>query len=154
MELDWASKLRGTLSWEAGVYQHPSRHGATAARYYSVQHDMYSLGVVLIEIALWESFIAFDKDMKDFKPNVALWGKATSKVEGLRKGESGTGEGIMARLEKLAKLEVPVVMGDKHRQVILSCLSGIGEYREEINDVELGVRFIRTVLEDLEKISI
>ncbi|KAL8646233.1 MAG: hypothetical protein Q9226_006951 [Calogaya cf. arnoldii] len=66
VELDWASKLNGTLSWEEDVYQHPSRHGATAARYYSVQHDVYSLGVVLIEIAMWQSFIMFDEERQDF----------------------------------------------------------------------------------------
>ena len=112
---------------------------------------------MLIEIALWQSFIVFDEEMQDFKPNVALWRKAASKVEGLKKGESGAGEVVMARLEKLAKLEVPVVMGDKYRKVILSCLSGIGELEEHgeaADDVELGARFIQTVLEDLEDISI
>ena len=92
--------------------------------------------------------------MQDFKPNVVPWRKATSKVEGLKRGESGAGEGVMACLEKLARLEVPVVMGDKYRKVILSCLSGIGEHGTEADDVELGVRFIQTVLEDLEDISI
>ncbi|MCJ1260040.1 hypothetical protein MMC24_007880 [Lignoscripta atroalba] len=154
VESAWASKRSGTLSWEEDIYQHPSRHGATAARYYSVQHDVYSLGVVLIEIALWQSLIVFDEEMQDFKPNVVPWRKATSKVEGLKRGESGAGEGVMACLEKLARLEVPVVMGDKYRKVILSCLSGIGEHGTEADDVELGVRFIQTVLEDLEDISI
>ena len=96
----------------------------------------------------------FDKEMQDSRPNVALWGKAGSKVEGVKTGESGAGEGVMAHLEKLARLEVPVVMGDKYRKVILSCLGGIGEQEEETDDVELGVRFIETVLEDLEDISI
>lgn len=154
VETAWASKRNGTLSWEEDIYQHPSRHGTTAARYYSVQHDVYSLGVVLIEIALWQSLIVFDEEMQDFKPNVVPWRKATSKVEGLKRGESGAGEGVMAYLEKLARLEVPVVIGDKYRKVILSCLGGIGEHGTEANDVELGVRFIQTVLEDLEDISI
>ena len=96
----------------------------------------------------------FDEEMQDFKPNVVPWRKATSKVEGLKRGESGAGEAVMAYLEKLARLEVPVVMGDKYRKVILSCLGGIGEHGTEANDVELGVRFIQTVLEDLEDISI
>ncbi len=154
VDLNWVSKLNGTLSWEEDVYQHPSRHGATAAKYYSVQHDVYSLGVVLIEIALWQSFIVFDEGMLDFKPNVALWSKAASKVEGLKNGESGAGEGVMDHLQRLAKVDVPVVMGDKYRKVILSCLGGIVEHGEETDDVELGVRFIQTVLEDLEDISI
>ncbi|KAL8997289.1 MAG: hypothetical protein Q9169_003381 [Polycauliona sp. 2 TL-2023] len=154
VDLDWVSKRNGTLSWEEDVYQHPTRHGAMAARYYSVQHDVYSLGVVLIEIALWQSFIVYDKERQDFRPNTVLWGKAESKVEGLQKGESGAGEQIMAHLEKLARLEVPVVMGDKYRKVILSCLGGIGEHGEETDDVEMGVRFIQTVLEDLEDITI
>ena len=154
VETAWASKRNGTLSWEEDIYQHPSRHGATAARYYSVQHDVYSLGVVLIEIALWQSLIVFDEEMQDFKPNGVLWRKAASKVEGLKRGENGAGEAVMAFLEKLARLEVPVVMGDKYRKVILSCLGGVGEHGTEADDVELGVRFIQTILEDLEDISI
>lgn len=78
-----------------------------------------------------------------------------TKVEGLKKGESGAGAGVQAQLEKLARLEVPIIMGDRYRKVILSCLGGIEQHGEEADDdVELGVRFIQTVLEDLEDISL
>ncbi|KUJ09025.1 uncharacterized protein LY89DRAFT_741324 [Mollisia scopiformis] len=60
VEAEWASNRSGSLTWEEDIYQHPSRHGATAAKYYSVQHDVYSLGIVLIELALWRSFVVFD----------------------------------------------------------------------------------------------
>ena len=60
----------------------------------------------------------------------------------------------MVSVVKLAKLEVPVVVGDEYRKVILSCLGGFGEHGKETDDVELGISFIHTVLADLEDISI
>ncbi|KAF5002729.1 hypothetical protein FGRMN_125 [Fusarium graminum] len=40
------------------VYQHPSRIG-TAAVTFVMQHDIYSLGVCLLEIGLWKSFVDY-----------------------------------------------------------------------------------------------
>ena len=36
-----------------GVYQHPSRQGITVEERYNMSHDIYSLGVSMLEILLW-----------------------------------------------------------------------------------------------------
>lgn len=36
-----------------GIYQHPSRQGIRAQEKYNMSHDIYSLGVCMIEILLW-----------------------------------------------------------------------------------------------------
>jgi hypothetical protein len=38
--------------WKKNVYLHPDRHRMGVGDEYTVRHDVYSLGVVLLEIAL------------------------------------------------------------------------------------------------------
>ncbi|EJD50093.1 hypothetical protein AURDEDRAFT_150300 [Auricularia subglabra TFB-10046 SS5] len=47
--------------WWADVYRHPSRHGRQPYAALSLLHDVYSLGVVLLEIALWRSLITIEE---------------------------------------------------------------------------------------------
>jgi hypothetical protein len=157
VEAEWVSKRNGSLTWEEDIYHHPSRHGAAAAKYYSVQHDVYCLGIVLIEIALWRSFVMFTTKTNDFEPNKTVFRKGKELVEGLEKGDIAVSNNLKDEMEKLAKSEVPIAMGDKFSRVILTCLNGVNETEDgdnENNNVELGVRYIQNVLEGLEDISI
>ena len=43
--------------WECGLYRHPERQGSQPEKYFVMQHDIYSLGVILLEIGLRISFI-------------------------------------------------------------------------------------------------
>jgi hypothetical protein len=47
----------GETKLEDCLYQHPSRWGATAEQAFTIQDDIYSLGVVLLEIGLWQPFV-------------------------------------------------------------------------------------------------
>ena len=49
------------LKPEANIYRHPQRLG-NEVEYFVMQHDIYSLGVCLLEIGLWESYVAYDAD--------------------------------------------------------------------------------------------
>lgn len=51
------NRLYGDLEWERNLYRHPVRQGLWSEEAFIMQHDIYSLGVCLIEIALWQSFI-------------------------------------------------------------------------------------------------
>lgn len=46
----------GDPTWEKNLYRHPHRQGLVPEDAYTMQHDIYSLGVCLLEIGLWESF--------------------------------------------------------------------------------------------------
>ena len=67
--LDWTyvreisaatSMSGGDLSWPRMIYQHPERQGSPG-RYpekeYEAKHDIYSMGVVMLETLLWTPFI-------------------------------------------------------------------------------------------------
>jgi len=49
-------------SWEKNIYRHPHQQGFSSHEYYLMQDDIYALGVCLLEIGLWQSFVICDKE--------------------------------------------------------------------------------------------
>jgi hypothetical protein len=47
----------GDTLWEKNIYRHPRRQGQKPQDDYIMQHDIYSLGVCLLELGLWESLL-------------------------------------------------------------------------------------------------
>lgn len=54
---DSYTSLGGDDVAERNLYRHPHRQGLVAQESYNVCHDIYSLGVCLLEIGLWTSFV-------------------------------------------------------------------------------------------------
>ncbi|KAH0847979.1 hypothetical protein FOPE_01795 [Fonsecaea pedrosoi] len=105
------------------IYRHPGRQGVTPAERFSMCHDLYSLGVVLLEIGLWK---AIDEKLGDFQ------GKTPAEVKD--------------KLLNMAQ-HLSVVMGRKYRDIVLTCLH-IGE-NEEVG----SVRYVQEILGKLEELS-
>ena len=49
--------------WQKNIYRHPMRQGEAPEEAYTMQHDVYSLGVCLLEIGLWTSFVKYNADI-------------------------------------------------------------------------------------------
>ncbi len=47
----------GDSLWQQNLYRHPTRQGRRPIEDYRMQHDIYSLGVCLLEIGLWSSLV-------------------------------------------------------------------------------------------------
>lgn len=47
----------GDEEWTKNFYRHEERQGTEPQQRYAIKHDVYSLGICLLEIGLWESFI-------------------------------------------------------------------------------------------------
>ncbi len=106
-----------------GIYFHPREQAAERFEPYFMISDIYSLGVCLLEIAIWRSlFIAddakkdyvldntsgFEKLVDGYYPKEMLWAdKAKSK---------------MAELIRIAKAEIPRTMGNTFADVVVACL--------------------------------
>jgi serine/threonine protein kinase len=60
------SARKGGSDWTADIYRHPRRQGLQPEERYSMQHDIYSLGVCLLEIGLWEPFIITNAQGQEF----------------------------------------------------------------------------------------
>ncbi len=85
------SSMSATVDWEQRLYTHSSRH--EAGTLYTMAHDIYSLGVNLLEIGLWQSFISYDPSVQssNFDDDALPGGR---KICGdLRKGVAGAGSG-------------------------------------------------------------
>jgi hypothetical protein len=52
-----ASSILGQKLWQKRIYQHPERQGKYVDAVYKPKHDIYSLGVCILEILLWKSFV-------------------------------------------------------------------------------------------------
>jgi hypothetical protein len=56
---DSYTSLHGDNVAERNLYRHPHRQGLVAQERYNVRHDIYSLGVCLLEIGLWTTFVSY-----------------------------------------------------------------------------------------------
>lgn len=85
---------------ERNIYRHPDRQGPPDTRF-SVLHDIYSVGVVLLEVGLWRSVIDYDPDFPEM-----------------------LAEDIKETLEKHAEQRLPHYMGRAYTDATLACLRG------------------------------
>ena len=51
------TSLTGGMIWDRNLYRHPRRQGLKPDLPYSMQHDIYSFGVCLLEIGIWDSLV-------------------------------------------------------------------------------------------------
>ncbi|KAF8850822.1 hypothetical protein BDZ45DRAFT_751326 [Acephala macrosclerotiorum] len=174
---DGGTNFAGDATWEQNLYRHPSRQGEFPEEAFKMQHDVYSLGVCLLEIGLWQSFISYSSDPKpvpqygDAYEQFTTWldslgptGAMTSQQSGSSSVYSTT---IATRLKDyfvhLAKTRLPIAMGDKYSAVVMTCLTCLDEGNEDFGDetqvldedgILVAVRFIETILLKLNEISV
>ncbi|KAF4773323.1 HET-s domain protein [Colletotrichum scovillei] len=58
----YITTLGNAMDLERKIYQHPERQIRTSERDYSMAHDIYSLGVCMIEILCWKSLLQTRED--------------------------------------------------------------------------------------------
>lgn len=108
----------GDTAWEQNIYRHPSRQGEFPEQAYSMQHDIYSLGVCLLEIALWKSFVLWD-----------AYGTKTLKSpesEQIFRGAKTPFE-VKERLVEMARHKIPTRLGNRYAEVTIACLKCLDE---------------------------
>nr|POE87754.1 hypothetical protein CFP56_10983 [Quercus suber] len=144
---DGRTLQQGDLAWEQNLYRHPDRQGLKPEEIYTMQHDIYSLGVCLLEIGLWDSFVIYPHSGTLHTPNGVL---------GLHLGGS---EFSAPRLMKdylvaLAINKLPGVIGDLYKEVVVNCLTCLDKDNLDFGDetefqdadgVLVGVRYIEKV---------
>lgn len=111
-----------------------------------MQHDIYSLGVCLLEIGLWRSFV-------EYSPNQNPTGSQTYDLCAESTKNPGHPELVKSYLLSLATTELPGKMGTKYARIVESCLTCLdlgnedfGEESELHEDgVIVAVRYIEKV---------
>lgn len=124
---------------EMELYQHPSRTTGGKVSKYTFLHDVYSLGVCLLEIGLWTNFLDEDD-----------WPKLPQLTQAER----------CATFVELARSALPRVLGWAYADVVQKCLTctdgGFGKVDDAVDDNgrRVGVRYVDHVLAGLQSISL
>ncbi|KAK1780338.1 hypothetical protein QBC45DRAFT_323854 [Copromyces sp. CBS 386.78] len=172
---DGGTVMTGDMSWERNVYRHPFRQGFDPAERYRMQHDIYSLGVCLLEIGLWESFVEYSEEDEEFGRPRAQFGEPYYRFKNwlAEKGQATMKEARPANtfqalafslkqyLVEQARTRLAPRMGDKYAHIVLSCLTCLDDEKEdfdrrEIEDVDddtVAIHFAEKILNDLDQIS-
>ncbi|KAL9114966.1 MAG: hypothetical protein Q9227_001209 [Pyrenula ochraceoflavens] len=137
----------GDLDWTRNLYRHPKRQGQWPEDEYDMFHDIYSLGVAMLEIGLWTSFITFETGHAEATPPLEI---ASDQTKDIRDRSAAVKEALLT----LARKNLPARMGTRFTDVVISCLTGLdevdsrhGEIDSAFNEgeVAVGVRFIEQV---------
>lgn len=137
-------------------YLPPDRQGDDPSRKYSMLDDVYSLGVLFLEIARWKSFVD-PHSREQFLP--------LKRAKALVAPNSNTplsAERTHSRLCDIAKNEAAREMGSIIADVILKCLCcttgdqalGVGSTLNDSEGVAVGRAYIETVLAQLDRVSL
>lgn len=143
--------------WYKDLYRHPTRQGLNPEKVYSMRHDIYSLGVVLLEIALWTSFVRWDESRlvyvsSEYSCKLLEKGNTTAPGQKLKSPQD-----IQNVLLKTAERQVRLSMGGKFADIVISCLKCVdgnsmgplGDFEDE-DEVDVGIKYIDLIIEKLE----
>ncbi|OBT69032.1 hypothetical protein VE03_01302 [Pseudogymnoascus sp. 23342-1-I1] len=104
------------MRWILDVYRHPQQQGReTRDMQHNMGHDIYSLGVCLLEIGLWKSLVGTKKEPCVYGPlaqEAFKNGMPADKPEEVKKG-----------LVEIAKKELPGAMGTPYARLVEGCLT-------------------------------
>jgi hypothetical protein len=144
---DGRTYRQGDSTWSKNLYRHPNRQGAAPSEDYCMQHDIYGLGVCLLEIGLWDSFLTYDAD-----------GESQTAVAALRVDAEDFREqppsAVKDHLVHLATTRLPLSMGTVFKDVVVNCLTCLDDDNVDFGDraefededgVLMGVRYIEKV---------
>ncbi|KAJ5127737.1 hypothetical protein N7448_008516 [Penicillium atrosanguineum] len=149
----------GDLQWERNLYRHPVRQGLWSEEAFTMQHDIYSLGVCLLEIALWRSFVELEGDAATPWSDLRI-GTAICEKDARRGGFA-----IKKQLTMLAKARLPALVGDRYTDIVLACLGCLDKNEDNVFDMQgidtrdedgiiIGVRYIENVLLKIEELLV
>ncbi|KAL8669335.1 MAG: hypothetical protein Q9168_006071 [Polycauliona sp. 1 TL-2023] len=155
---DGRTMRAGDSTWEKNLYRHPHRQGLHPQDIYIMQHDIYSLGVCLLEIGLWVSLLTY-------KDNSATTTPLPAAVLGDHVAIAGIRRPILMKehLVSLAQRELPVRMGERYTSVVVNCLTCLDEDNVDFGDqsefedqdgILVGVKYIEKILLKLDEIVV
>ncbi|KAI0440565.1 hypothetical protein F4803DRAFT_464722 [Xylaria telfairii] len=170
--------MAGDMRWDRNVYRHPLRQGDDPAEKYHMQHDIYSLGVCLLEIGLWESFVEYTTEDEVPGPPQPKLGRTYSDFQrwlrenpanSTRRDDASVGflDTVAFRLKdylvEKARTALAPRMGEKYARVVLSCLTCLDEDNEDFggvgaapagDDSAAALCFIEGVMKSLDGIAV
>lgn len=144
---DGRTGMSGDSDWDKNLYRHPYRQGLNPEEIYNMQHDIYSLGVCLLEIGLWKSFLSYIDESTPPVPAAAL---------GITLDSPEFRQPVLMKehLVTLAKRDLAKQMGERYEKVVINCLTCLDKDNpdfgnpsefEDPDGVLIGVKYIEKV---------
>ncbi|CVL07663.1 uncharacterized protein FMAN_14540 [Fusarium mangiferae] len=130
----------------SAVYQHPTRTGGKTVKYV-MHHDIYSLGVCLLEIGLWRSLVEYDGATTSLSPVFPNSRGCLSELDS---------QAIKEQLMLLSRTELRMCMGDIYSTVVETCLTCLDEGNTGFGDpqdfdngggVEVGSQYVESIMD-------
>ncbi|KAF3935467.1 hypothetical protein ABW20_dc0109452 [Dactylellina cionopaga] len=159
---DEASSRSGDNEWYKNIYRHPTRQGMHLEVDFNMLHDIYSLGVVLLEIALWRSFTLVEERgdgggsaVSKYVENRDACRFFDRKTKRLKDPYE-----IWKSFVKRAETTISQALGNRYRDTVLMCLKclddGFGDPSELVDQdgVVVGLVYIERVLATLDDIVV
>jgi hypothetical protein len=154
------STRTGDDAWWRNIYRHPQRQGVHPEIDFTMLHDIYSLGVVLLEIALWRSFVLEETDRETCEKSFAV-NRDAVKLSDRETGRLKSPDGIMGVFVDKAVDFIPQVFGDRYRDIVVMCLNclddgGLKDISDAKDDdgITVGMAYIERILTTLEEIVV
>ena len=138
---DGPTDLHGDREWARNLYRHPQRQGLWPEDLYSMQHDIYSLGVCLLEIALWQSFVRpqIPSSPESAEPTVP-WEDLDIAHAIQDKDPKRGGFEIKTALTEFAEERLPALVGDVYTEVVVTCLGCLDSGEQNVFGTERDLR--------------
>jgi hypothetical protein len=148
------TNLLGDPAWHRNLYRHPERQGTNVVNRYIMQHDIYSLGVCLLEIGLWRSFVHYP----GLNPHATPVAPVSSEIQisdvDFEAAHLSARLRIKEQLVEIAIRQLPSRVGDVYTDIVLACLrcldQGNGMFGdgnpEDKDGIIVGIRFIDHIL--------
>ncbi|KAI8630779.1 hypothetical protein F5Y19DRAFT_33759 [Xylariaceae sp. FL1651] len=147
-----ATERIGDYAAEKNLYRHPSRQGVHPSDNFIMQHDIYSLGVSLLEVGLWHSFVDYDPQGTNPRLSTILAIPSNASDQELAHFLLISAK---SRMIHLARTELRKCMGTQYSDIVETCLTCLdpdnnkfGDEREfeDEDGIQVGVRYIEKVL--------
>ncbi|KAG5746212.1 hypothetical protein H9Q70_011088 [Fusarium xylarioides] len=140
---DGRTYVRNDGDWRKDLYRHPNRQGPAPRTDHIMQYDIFSLGVCLLEIGLWRSFVSYGSDGGHPIPLEALG----LVLDGVHIKDPAR---VKDKFIEMAHTQLPAYMGSRYAQVVHTCLTCLdpdnidfgheAEFQDE-DGIRVGVRF-------------
>lgn len=152
------------------AYTHPIHTTTDDHIRYQMRDDIYSLGVVLIEVALWKSLFCWSEFRQCYDADFSWFDFSAEKYKKMfiamgQPEYRNRGWLMQYDLIELAEREIPVVMGSTFKDVVVACLmfgetdkptlsNSVLKIRGEGHDPrEESVTFVQNVLAKLRSLN-
>lgn len=135
-------------AWDVRMYHPPARNGIAPTKYATL-HDIYALGVVLLQIGLWRSFVGSLDTVDEYDDDgfirTVTFRKPLYPFDEIPVSQEETHQ----RLMSCAFDALAYSMGSAFRDIVVSCLTCMDR-----QDAVVGARYIEDVLDRLDDVRI